>query len=251
MASSNENASYAAGQDGRFHTTRWSLVMSAVEGVGDEAREALAALCQAYWYPLYAFARRRGISAADAEDLTQAFFAEVLEKDFLHGVHRDRGRFRSFLMAAFRHFLSNQVDRQRAWKRGGRHTRVSFDAAEAESRFQQGRSRAPSPEAEFEKQWALTLLEKVRAALADEAQREGKSEQYARLSVLLAGSRQRESYASAGRALGMTEAAVKVAVHRLRSRFRKRLRDEIAQTVAGPEDVDDEVRTLFEALRQS
>ena len=181
--------------------------------------------------------------------MTQAFFAMLLEKDFLQGVQRERGRFRSFLLAAFRHFLSNQRDRERAWKRGGRHARVSFDAAEAESLFQQRGSRSPSPEAEFERQWALALLEKVRSDLAEEAQGTGKSEQYARLSLLLAGNPDRESYASAAQALGMSEAAVKVAVHRLRGRFRQRLREEIAQTVAGPRDVDDEIRSLFETLR--
>ena len=223
--------------------------MSAAGGDATGAQEALAALCQAYWYPLYAFARRQGVSATDAEDVTQAFFVTVLEKGFLQGVQPERGRFRSFLLAAFRHFLSNQWDRERAWKRGGRHQRVSFDAVEAESRYQQHGSRTPSPEAEFEKQWALALLEKVRGDLAEEAQRTGKSEQYARLSPLLAGSPDRESYASAAGALGISEAAVKVAVHRLRGRFRERLRAEIAQTVASPEDVDDEIRSLFEALR--
>ncbi len=223
--------------------------MSAAGGDVPAAREAVAVLCQAYWYPLYAFARRQGILAADAEDLTQAFFATLLEKDFLHDVQRERGRFRSFLLAAFRHFLSNQWDRERAWKRGGRHKRVSFDAAEAESRYQQHGSRTLSPQAEFEKQWALALLQKVQTDLAKEAERTGKSEQHARLSPLLAGSPDRESYASAAGALGMSEAAVKVAVHRWRGRFRERLREEIAQTVAKPEDIDDEIRALFEALR--
>ncbi len=249
MAPPNQEPLSAAGPDARFQTTRWSLVIAAAGGQADGAHEAMAALCQAYWYPLYAFARRQGILAADAEDVTQAFFATLLEQDVLQGVRRERGRFRSFLLAAFRHFLSNQRDRERAWKRGGRHARVSFDAAEAESRFQQHGSRTPSPEAEFEKQWALALLDKVRETLAEEARRTGKSEQYARLSPLLGGVPERESYARAAQALGMSEAAVKVAVHRLRGRFRDRLREEIAQTVAGPEDVDDEIRSLFEALR--
>lgn len=249
MAPANQEPSSAADRDARFQTTRWSLVMSAAGGDAAGAREALAVLCQAYWYPLYAFARRQGIAAADAEDATQAFFAALLEKDFLQGVRPERGRFRSFLLAAFRHFISNQRDRERAWKRGGRHARVSFDAAEAEARFQQHGSRTASPEAEFERQWALGLLEKVRGDLAEEAHRSGKSEQYARLEPLLAGGPDRESYASAAGALGMSEAAVKVAVHRLRGRFRERLRAEIAQTVDGPEDVDDEIRELFEALR--
>jgi len=249
MMHSNQGPSSAARRDARFQTTRWSLVIAAAGGDAGGAQEAMAALCQAYWYPLYAFARRQGVSAADAEDVTQAFFATLLEKDFLQGVRRERGRFRSFLLAAFRHFLSNQRDRERAWKRGGRHTRVSFDAAEAESRFQQHGSRTPSPEDEFEKQWALALLDKVRGALAEEARRTGKSEQFVRLSPLLGGTPDRETYAGAAQALGLSEAAVKVAVHRLRNRFRERLREEIAQTVAGPEDVDDEIRSLFEALR--
>jgi RNA polymerase sigma-70 factor (ECF subfamily) len=189
------------------------------------------------------------MSAADAEDVTQGFFTALLEKGVLQSVQPERGRFRSFLLAAFRHFISNQRDRERAWKRGGRHAQVSFDAAEAESRFQLEGSRAPSPEDEFERQWALALLEKVRSDLAEEAQRAGKLDQHARLAPLLAGTPDRESYAAAAAALGMSEAAVKVAVHRLRGRFRERLRAEIAQTVASPDDVDDEIRSLFEALR--
>lgn len=233
----------------RFATTRWSIVLAAQqEGPGDPGT-ALATLCETYWYPLYSYVRRQGYQEAEAQDLTQAFFARLLEKNDLQDVGRERGKFRSFLLASLKHFLSNERDRRQAAKRGGGRQMLSLDFERAEQRYRHEPADRRTPEAEFDRQWALTLLAQVRESLQEQWQTAGKGEQFARLSPWLTGTPSAASYREAGEALGMSEGAVKVAVHRLRQRFGRLLREEIAQTVGTSDEIEDEVRQLFDALR--
>ena len=237
----------------QFATTRWSLVLQARDKAAPEAREALGHLCRAYWYPLYAFVRKRTRDGHEAQDLTQGFFTRLLEQDFLDEVHPERGRFRAFLLAAIKHFVANEWDRERAAKRGGGRRVVSLDAMafdwdSGESRFLTEPSHDLTAERLFERQWAIALLDRVLSRLRDEHTVGGKLAQFEVLQPFLSLDRDLANYAEAARQLGTTEAAARVAAHRLRKRYRSLLRDEIAQTVATPEDVDDEIRHLFEAL---
>lgn len=236
-----------AAASGRFATTHWSLVVAARDRASPEAPDALAALCRAYWYPLYAFIRRRGHDADEAQDLTQEFFARLLEKDFLQDVDRERGKFRSFLLAACQHFLCNERDRARAGKRGGGRPVLPLDFPDAEGRYGREPAHQLTPEKLFERRWALTLLERVLARLREESEAAGKVALFERLKGSLVGDPAAGSYAAAAADLGSTEAAVKMAVHRLRRRYRALLEDEIAVTV-GPGQVEEEVRALFAAL---
>jgi DNA-directed RNA polymerase specialized sigma24 family protein len=231
---------------GRFPTTCWSVVLAARGLPRDESRAALESLCAAYWFPLYAFIRGRSQPAHAAEDLTQSFFTRLIEKGVLDAVDRSKGRFRAFLLAACKDFLANCRDHDLCQKRGGGRRFVPIDA---ESRLITGSTQGLAPEALFDRQWALALLERVLQRLAAEMDRAGKSSIFDRLKPALLGESQAPSYAGVGEQLGMTEGAVKVAAHRLRGRYRELLRDEISQTVADPADVDDEIRDLFQALR--
>jgi RNA polymerase sigma-70 factor (ECF subfamily) len=225
-----------------FKDTRWSLVL----GARDRDDRALAGLCRAYWYPLYAFVRRRGHSPEDARDLTQEFFARLLEKEWLAAVDPQRGRFRSFLLAAMSHFLANEWDRARAQKRGGDQVFVPIDVATAEGRL----GREPSTdgsdaERAFERRWALTLLERALERLRAEQDDAGRA-RFERLKELLVGDG--GGYGAAAASLGISEGAVKVAVHRLRRQYREAVRREVAQTVLDPESLEDELRALMAAL---
>jgi len=238
----------------RFATTRWSLVLQARDRPSPDSREALADLCRAYWYPLYALIRRRSRDGHEAQDLTQGFFARLLEKDFLDDVDPARGRFRAFLLAAVKHFLANEWDKDQAAKRGGGHRIVtldapSFDWDSGESRFLMEPSHELTAERLFERQWALALLDRVLNRLRDEHADAGKIAQFETLQPFLSTDRDAANYAGAAMKLNMTEAAVRVAAHRLRKRYRTLLRDEIAHTVATPEEVEDELRYLFTALK--
>jgi RNA polymerase sigma-70 factor (ECF subfamily) len=233
----------------RFATTRWSLVAAAGQGAAPEAQEALAVLCQAYWYPLYAYARRHLPSAHDAQDLTQAFFAELLEKHYLEAADPRRGKFRSFLLTAFKHFLSKQRERDAAQKRGGGRPTLSLDFHGAESRYRLEPADQTTPEMVYERRWALAILEQALCRLRQELANANKEKLFERLKGVLEGDGPQDSHALIGAELGMSEQAVKVAVHRLRRRYRELLRAEVAQTVAGPEQVDDELRDLFAAVR--
>lgn len=232
----------------RFATTRWSLVAAAGRpgGEGDAGR-ALEELCHAYWYPLYDHARRRGYSPDDARDRTQGFFARLLEKRDLGGADRSRGRFRSYLLGAFRHYLANERDRDRAGRRGGGRAVLSLDFDSGETRFLQEPSSGETPERAFDRRWALTVLERAMARLRDDYERGGKGALFAALRPALAGDRG-VAHAEVAARLGMTEGAVKVAVHRLRSRCADLVRREIAETVGSPEEVEDELGHLFRAL---
>jgi RNA polymerase sigma-70 factor (ECF subfamily) len=234
---------------GRFETTHWSLVLAARDPAAPDARAALAVLCAAYWYPLYAFVRRKGHDPDHAADLTQAFFARLLEKGDLHAVDRARGRFRSFLLAACTHFLANERDRLTARKRGGGRAPVSIDVRDAEGRYRAEPAHGLTPERLYERRWALTLLDEVLGRLAGEYRGVGKGALYDRLKAALIGAEAASPYADVGRQLGMSEAAVKKAAQRLRARYRELLRERIAATVDDPGEVEDEIRALFTALR--
>ncbi len=246
MASSKLSRDSAASP--RFATTHWSVVVAAGHGSSPQAQEALATLCRVYWYPLYVFIRRQGMSAEDAQDLTQEFFARLLEKDFLAMVDRQKGRFRSFLLAACKHFLSNERDRARAKKRGGGRELISIDADQAESRYRLEPAHDLTPEKLFERRWALTLLDQVLTLLKNEFSLAGKAEVFDHLKVFLTGDKSQTSYHLVAAELGMTEGAVKVAAHRLRKRYRELLREEIAKTTSEPNAIEDEIGDLFTAL---
>ena len=230
----------------RFATTQWNVVLTARDGNNTQARRALEALCESYWYPLYAYIRRRGHSADEAADLTQAFFADLLSRDFLGGIDRSKGRFRSFLLASLEHFLSRERDKEFALKKGGGVRPVSLDAREAEDRYRLEPEDRRTPEMLFERRWGLTVLERtmerLRAEFADQADR------FERLRPSLTGAEPAQYRDIAGE-LGMSETAVKAAVHRLRQRYGRLLRDEIAETVADPAEVDDEVRHLLAVVQ--
>lgn len=229
-----------------FATTRWSLVAAAQDPAAPESRQALADLCAAYWYPVYAYVRRRGHDHHQAQDLTQAFFARLLEKNDLADADRTRGRFRSFLLTACQHFLANQHDRATAKKRGGGRPHVALDFADADRRYSHEPAHADTPERLFDRRWALDLLDRALTELRTEYEDSGRGKLFEALKGTLTGGT--EAYAELAQSLDMTEGAVKVAVHRLRQRYRDRLRAAIAETVEKPEDVDDEVRDLFAAL---
>jgi RNA polymerase sigma factor (sigma-70 family) len=233
-----------------FAPTRWSLVLVARGGDAPDADSALAALCQAYWYPLYAYARRRGHRADDAQDLTQGFFAQLIDKHYLDAADAERGRFRSFLLTAFKRYLSKEQLHAMASKRGGGTKILSLDFEAGEGRFLLDPATSETAERTYERQWALTLLERVMGQLRNELEEAGKSKEFDHLKVVLTGEAAVPSYRELGSALGMSEGAVKVAVHRLRRRFRDAVLAEIAQTVATPADVDEELRRLFAAVRR-
>ncbi len=236
---------------GHFQTTLWTMVVHAGRSDSTLAREALAQLCQTYWYPLYVFVRRQGYQAHDAQDLTQAFFTRLLEKHALGQVDREKGKFRSFLLASLKNFLANEWDKGQAQKRGGGHEVISLDHDSAESRYGLEPSHYLSPDKIFERRWALTLLEQVLASLRDEYCSDGKADLFEQLKTTLTGESGSVTYAAIAERLGMTEGAIKVAAHRLRHRYRELIRTEIGQTVASADDVDDELRHLLSVLSAS
>jgi RNA polymerase sigma factor (sigma-70 family) len=231
-----------------FLTTRWSVVLAAGGSDSTRVRDALEALCEAYWYPLYAFVRRLGHSPHDAEDLVQAFFARCLEKNYLSAADRTKGRFRSFLLIALKRFLANEWNKARTRKRGGVVPPISLDALGAEQRYALEPSERLSADRLFERRWALTLLEQVLARLRAEQIADGREETFEVLKDALTGSGGGTPYAELARRLGTSEGAVKVAVHRLRRRYRELLEAEIANTVGSPEEVAEERRYLLSVL---
>lgn len=228
----------------KFTATHWTTVLAAGRLDSPNAADALTKLCRAYWYPLYAYVRRRGFDAHEAQDLTQEFFARLLECHWLQTVDRQKGKFRSWLLASLNHFLNNEWARRNTEKRGGRIAFLSLDAADAETRYRLEPAHELSPEKIYERRWALTLLEKVLAGLKSEYMADGKADLFDALQIHLSGERAPKAYAECATNLGMTEGAVRVAVFRLRRRLGEMLRAEIAQTVASPEEIEEELRQL-------
>jgi RNA polymerase sigma factor (sigma-70 family) len=234
--------------DRQFAATRWSVVVAAGRRSSPDSRRALESLCEIYWYPLYAYVRRRVADIHEAQDLTQGFFVSLLERDALGVADPVRGRFRSFLLSAFKHFLADEWDKAKALKRGGGRRAISLNLDSGESRYAREAVENLSPERLYEKQWALTFLDRVLNHLGDEFIAKGKEKHFEVLKPFLVGEAQPNSYENAARALDVSVAAAKVAVHRARRRYREVLRAEIAETVAVPQEIDDEIRQLRAAL---
>ncbi|MCU0979011.1 MAG: sigma-70 family RNA polymerase sigma factor [Pirellulaceae bacterium] len=241
-------ADHDARDSAGFAATRWTVVLAAAKGRDSPAAaDAMAELCRDYWYPLYAFIRRRGYESHQAEDLTQEFFARLLDKDVLAGVDREKGKFRAFLLAAVKHFLANERDRAQAQKRGGGRAVIAWESLDAEARYRLEPADELTPEKLFERRWALALLDQVLSRLQGEFDEGGKTRQFDALKGALTGGLE-GTYAAIAERLGMSEVAVKVAVHRLRRRYRELLREEIAHTVADPAEIDEEIRHLLDCL---
>jgi RNA polymerase sigma factor (sigma-70 family) len=235
----------AASGAGQFNSTHWSVVLLAGESQAPQADAALEKLCRTYWNPLYSYVRRKGHNAHDAQDLTQEFFARLLEKDYLKLADRERGRFRSFLLKSLQHFLVNEWVRGQAQKRGGGQKMFSLDDEAAERSYQAQPADQLAPESFYDKRWAMTLLERAMERLGTDYADAGKQVLFAQLKGLLLTEGSAESYRHLAGPLGLSEGAVKVAVHRLRQRFRDAIRAEVAQTVASPAEVDEELRCLM------
>jgi len=229
----------------RFLTTHWSMVIRASHDDSAIARQALGELCRNYWYPLYAFVRRQGYSPADAEDLTQSFLTKLLEMKYLADVRQEKGKFRSFLLMAIKHFMGHEYERQHAQKRGGFQAVVSIDQDAAESRLCLEADRHLEPDVYFERQWAVALLERVMTKLREEYLATGRAKLFENLRDSLVKDESAQPYAELAAQLKLTEPAVKMAVSRLRARYREILREEIAETVETPGEIEDEIRYLF------
>lgn len=234
--------------DARFDTTHWSVVLAAGHRSSPDADEALQTLAQTYWFPLYAYLRRRGFHSHDASDLTQEFFARLIEKNYVADATRDRGRFRSFLLTALKHFLANERRKRTAQKRGRRQMPLRLDLTKGESRYSVETAHSDPPDQLFERQWAITVMEQVLTRLREEYSQRGQQEYFDRLKPLLAKKHETGASAEAAAALGMTANSVQVAVHRLRRRYQELLRLVVAQTVSAPDEVDDEILSLFRAV---
>jgi RNA polymerase sigma factor (sigma-70 family) len=225
------------------------MVVAAGGSDSPGSRQALASLCEIYWYPVYTFIRRQGHTADEARDLEQGYFLQLLSKGYLKDLRPEAGRFRSFLLASVKHFLSNERDRERALKRGGGEVTVSLDLHGAEGRYAlEPADNALTPDRLFEREWARTVLEKAMAALREDFVRSGETRRFERLKGYLTDEAPATPYREAAAELGMSESAVQVGVHRLRQRFGSALREVIAQTVADPADIDDEIRCMLSAI---
>jgi RNA polymerase sigma-70 factor (ECF subfamily) len=232
----------------QFATTRWSLVLAAGDSRGPGARDALEDLCRTYWPPVYAYVRRRGYDSEEARDLTQGFFVQLLEGRKLKAVRRERGRFRTFILASVKNYLANEWDRVRAKKRGGGTVPLSLDFDGAEHRYALEPTDQATPESIFQRRWALTLLERVLEKLRQELEESGNRGRADRLLPFLTDENSRIPYNQVAADLGMSESAVKAAIHRLRKRYGALLRQEVGEIVKSPEEIDDEIRHLFAAV---
>jgi len=236
------------GKSPHFATTHWSIVVSAGQQPSPDSRRALASLCEVYWYPLYAYARRRVPDVNDAQDLTQAFFAELLEKNYVGSATPERGRFRAFLLTAFKHFLSKQWEKAKAQKRGGGRAPISLDFAAADSSLRIDPAAGLTAERFYDQQFAIALLGQIMERLKGEFEAAGKTQLFEELKGFIIGNHAGTTYADVAQRLSMTEPAAKMAASRMRRRYRDLLREEIAQTVDGPDEVDEEIRDLFTTL---
>jgi RNA polymerase sigma-70 factor (ECF subfamily) len=248
MTNAQDSATTAAGQAAWFTTTHWSIVLNAQNPASPQASEALEKLCCSYWYPLYAFVRRQGNDEYTAKDLTQAFFARLLEKNRLFQADRQRGKFRSFLLGALKHFLADEWDKTQAWKRGGGRIILSLDDQAAEDRYHLEPTDEMTPDRVFDRRWAMTTLDQAANRLRKEYQDTGKGALFDQLQEFLSGALEGVGYAAAAARLGMTENTLKSYVRRLRLRNREILREVIADTVASPSQIDEELRDLFAAV---
>ena len=233
---------------GLFLTTRWSVVLRANSEEAPDAAAAMAQLCRDYWYPLYAFVRRRGYAIEDAQDLTQGFFAKVIEEMVFAKASAEKGRLRSYLLGALQNFLASEYRRAQRQKRGGGTVILSIDENEAEKRYALEPADWQTPEAQFERSWAFALLERVVVRLAADYEKAGRAALFATLQPYLAGKEGMPGYGNLGRELAMSEGAVAVAIHRMRRRYGELLRDEIAQTVASPEEAEAEFAYLLQVV---
>ena len=233
---------------GRFATTHWTVIRSAINPSSPEYKQALVTLCQTYWFPLYAYVRRNGYDTHEAQDYTQAFFTQILEKCGLGKVDSSLGKFRSYLLGALKHFMADERDRLRAKKRGGDQTIISLDIQNAEDQYAREPIDRLSPEKLFERTWALTVLQKAMSRLEGEFHDVQKQRLFRHLINYLAPTGDSVPYSDMADKLHMSEGAVKVSVHRMRKRYQELLRDEIAQTVASEEEIEEELCGLFDAL---
>jgi DNA-directed RNA polymerase specialized sigma24 family protein len=245
----NPAATHPQTAPGVFATTHWSLVLAAADKRSPRAVDALESLCHAYWYPLYVYVRRKGYSAPDAQDLTQEFFSRLLSRDYLSVADRNRGKFRSFLLGSLEHFLAREWNKAHRQKRGGGHSHFSLDEKDAEKRYLIEPGHALTPDKVFDRRWATTLLDQAMAKLRDECIADGKGDLFRKVQYLLPGEKGNASYAGIAAELNTSEAAIKMAVHRLRRRYGELVRAEIAQTVATPEEAKVELHYLFAVLR--
>jgi RNA polymerase sigma factor (sigma-70 family) len=236
--------------EGRFAATHWSVVLAAASEDSQEAATALETLCRQYWYPLYAFVQRLGHAPADAEDIVQSFFSNLLEKRSLQHADPLRGRFRTFLLASLKHFMTNEWQRQRTAKRGGGVPAFSLDQLGPEELYAREIAHSLTPEQLYDRAWALSVLARVRTRLRDDYAGRGQAERFRLLESFLPGETSELTYAEAGRQLGLSEGSVKAEVHRLKRRYRAFLRAAVMPTVARLEDVDEELRELMGALSQ-
>ena len=232
-----------------FETTQWSIVVSAGDSQPGHARGAIEQLCRRYWFPLFAFLRRRGYDEPEAEDLVQAFFVRVIEKEVFAAADRDRGRFRTFLLTSLENFLRNEHSKANAARRGGGAKPISLDLRDREGKLMRLIADDSSPEDEFHRQWAIDVLAQVLETVKQEYDVRGNAGLFEALRPFLSTDRQRKPYAEVAESLNMSEANVKVAVHRLRRRYRKQLELEIAATVRSPEEVEDEIQQLLRVLQ--
>jgi len=231
-----------------FATTHWTVVLAAGRQRSPQAARALEELCRTYWFPLYAYVRRRGHTKEDAEDLTQAFFARLLARNFFASLDSEKGKFRAYLLASLKHFLANERDKALAQKRGGGGENLSLDWQTADTQFQVAAAQEPSPDKAFDREWAVALLAKVIERLQAECLADGKAKLFEHAKQFLTAGQAEAAQREAASSLGIEEGALRVAVHRLRKRYRQLLRDEIANTLADAAMVDEEMRALFGAF---
>jgi RNA polymerase sigma factor (sigma-70 family) len=236
-------------QPAHFPTTAWTQVLSAGRQADAQGTGALASLCERYWRPIYAYIRRRGFSSDEAQDLTQEFFARVLEKNYIERADRSKGRFRSFLLSSLQYFLCDEADRQRALKRGGGQPSLPFEVGGGEECYRQEPRHDETPERIFERRWALALLDRVLLRLREDSIRHGRGEHFDRLKGFLLESGD-APYAAVAADLGMSEGSLKVAIHRMRKKYRVFFRDEIADTVESPDEMQGEIQYLLNALNR-
>jgi RNA polymerase sigma-70 factor (ECF subfamily) len=251
MSKSQSDSESGSSAPREFTSTHWSVILLAGGGASEQADAALEQLCRTYWYPLYAYVRREGRAAEEAQDLVQEFFSRLLEHNYLRLADRSRGRFRSFLLISLKHFLINEWARANREKRGGGQRVLSLDEEMAESRFSAEPAIAQPADTLYDRSWAATLLDRALAALGVEFEQAGKLAMFERFKVYVVGEKNAMTYAEMARELSMSEVAVRVAVHRLRQRYAELLRNEVAQTVSTLAEVNEELRYLVSVIRDN